>query len=245
MTEKVLFGCWFYLPAVFFLVRPGLAQNIDPAQCLASWNYNLIRMPTNIYWKSCQQDCAADPGCHMAVMSRPLKGSTECLLVNCLNQGRISTPRDPSATIRVYPKSTTKPDLCYRPMDHGQPPPLRYTYPLPLTPEQILDHNFFFYNVSSERCEGFHFRGSVSNGNIFSTVKQCQSLCGGVKGRRCYDFKDMTSFISCQTGSPRFFYNRTSYRCERFFDGCGSTDNSFHSQDGCGALCSEKCKIPL
>lgn len=106
MTENVLFGFWFYLPAVFFLVGPGLAQDFDPAQCLASSNYNLMRMPTSMDWKSCQQDCVADPGCHMAVMSTPLDGSTECLLVNCLNQGRLSTPRDPSASIRVYPKST-------------------------------------------------------------------------------------------------------------------------------------------
>uniref|UniRef100_A0A3B4TTB2 BPTI/Kunitz inhibitor domain-containing protein n=1 Tax=Seriola dumerili TaxID=41447 RepID=A0A3B4TTB2_SERDU len=42
--------------------------------------------------------------------------------------------------------------------------------------------------------------------------------------------------VSCWSGSPTFFYKSTSFRCERFFSGCGSNRNSFETQEGCEAL---------
>ncbi|KAF1393421.1 hypothetical protein PFLUV_G00015530 [Perca fluviatilis] len=93
--------------------------------------------------------------------------------------------------------------------------------------------NFFFYNVSSGSCEGFHFRGSASNGNIFRTVKECESLCGDVKDR-CLDFM---KYSSCQSESPRFFYNRTSSRCEQLFGDCRSNNKTFGTLESCEALC--------
>ncbi|XP_034403642.1 uncharacterized protein LOC117741066 isoform X5 [Cyclopterus lumpus] len=174
MIEKGLFGFRFGLLAFFFLVLPGLAQDHDPAQCLVSGNYKLIRVPESKGEMSCRQDCVAEPDCHMAVVSTPLHGPAECLLVDCRNQRRLSMPRDPSSSIAVYPKSS----------------------------DEVL---------------------------------------------QCRDVEDRTSFSSCRIGTPRFFYNRTSYRCERFFSGCGSSRNSFSSQEGCEALCSEKylCYRPM
>ncbi|XP_078023521.1 uncharacterized protein LOC117259562 isoform X5 [Epinephelus lanceolatus] len=247
MTENGLFG--FCLLAVCFLLQPGLAQVPEqvpePAQCLVSRMYSLTRLPESKDDHSCYNDCLEEPDCHMAVVTQTVSSPSECLLVNCLNQGQHSYPRDPSAKISVYPKSTLNSEqrghavddetgrcydimtysscqsgipkffykstsyrceqfytgcgsnrntfntqeacealcsqkfLCYRPMEHGQPPPIRFT--------DVLDkydgsnHNRIFYNVSSSRCEGFHFRGSVSNGNIFNTVEECERLCAGVK----------------------------------------------------------------
>ncbi|XP_044211031.1 tissue factor pathway inhibitor-like isoform X2 [Thunnus albacares] len=60
----------------------------------------------------------------------------------------------------------------------------------------------------------------------------------------CSEFMNCSS---CQSGIPRFFYNRTSYRCERFHAGCGSNRNSFETQEGCEALCNKKfrCYRPM
>ncbi|KAM3615502.1 uncharacterized protein V6R79_003106 [Siganus canaliculatus] len=61
--------------------------------------------------------------------------------------------------------------LCYRPMEPGTSPGRG--------PVEMLK---FFYNISSEKCERFTFRGSGSNGNIFQTPEECEALCAGVKG---------------------------------------------------------------
>ena len=72
-------------------------------------------------------------------------------------------------------------------MSQGAYPPVRWDpYGTGNLPEPKRDEsipNYFFYNVSSERCEAFFFRGSGSNGNLFRTVKECEGLCDGVKGK--------------------------------------------------------------
>ncbi|KAM6932813.1 uncharacterized protein PEZ65_007923 [Lycodopsis pacificus] len=176
MTEKGLFGFWFCLLVVFFPVQPGLARTFDPEQCLASASYSLVRLPESKDEISCQQDCRAEPGCHMAVVSRLLNGPAQCLLVNCLNQGPHSQPRDPSAQILGVHSNVRDDDRCYRPVEYGVRPPMRYS-----KDTGVSIPNFFFYNVSSWSCEGFHFKGSGSNGNIFRTVEECESVCGDVK----------------------------------------------------------------
>ena len=59
---------------------------------------------------------------------------------------------------------------------------------------------------------------------------------------RCFDFMKYSSY---QSESPRFFYNSTSYRCERLFGSCGSNKNVFETLESCEALCNEKCKTPI
>ncbi|TDH15492.1 hypothetical protein EPR50_G00031820 [Perca flavescens] len=118
--------------------------------------------------------------------------------------------------------------VCYRPVQYGGYPPIRFS-----TGIRDTTVNFYFYNVSSGRCEGFHFRGWGSNGNIFRTVKECESLCGDVKDR-CLDFM---KYSSCQSESPRFFYNRTSSRCEQLFGDCRSNNKTFGTLESCEALC--------
>ncbi|XP_059187071.1 papilin-like [Centropristis striata] len=307
-----------------FLVSPGLTQVPEPAECLVSGVYNLIRLPGNEDAKSCYQHCFDEPKCHMAVVSKPLSGAHQCLLVNCLNQGSYRVVRDPSAEITVYPKSTIDDEqraflmkgaygwadeklrcsglmkdsscdsksprffynkntrgceqvtsgcgsnrntfdtrgacetfcnerrVCYLPVEYGENPSAGHSggphiraepdaETIRGKPDANAPYNFFFHNMSSFRCEGFHFRGSASNGNIFSTVEECESHCGDVKAR-CFDFMEDRS---CK---PRFFYNSTSYRCEQLSSGgCGSNKNAFDTRDGCEALCNEKyrCYRPV
>ncbi|XP_068440464.1 uncharacterized protein [Clinocottus analis] len=198
MLENGLFGFLFCLLTVCFQVQPGLAQGYDPVQCLISKNYNLIRPPRRLDGESCWWHCSDEPGCHMAVLSTPLRGPAQCLLLNCQNRG-ISRRRDPGASIDVYPKikfgeglrkafmegrisQLTGPELCYRPVQYGARPPMRFSPPYVGPPPENLPPNSFFFNSSSYKCEGFHFLGSLSNGNLFNTVKECEKLCGDIKG---------------------------------------------------------------
>ncbi|XP_071352631.1 uncharacterized protein [Trachinotus anak] len=181
MTEQRLFGPWFFLLTVCALVLPSLAQVPEPAQCLVSGIFSLVRLPERQPEKSCWEDCFAEPDCHMAVVEKLVSSTDQCLLVNCLNQGNHSYPRDLSAEIRVYTKST------------------------------IHDEKSQFYK------EGGY--------GLANEIIRCS---------------DLMNDSSCQSGSPRFFYNSTSYRCERFFSGCGSSSNTFETQEGCEALCNEK-----
>ncbi|KAF1393420.1 hypothetical protein PFLUV_G00015520 [Perca fluviatilis] len=124
--------------------------------------------------------------------------------------------------------------VCYRPVEYGAYPPIRFSHHTDnIGKPKDTTVNFYFYNVSSGSCEGFHFRGSASNGNIFWTVKECESLCGDVK-ERCVDLM-MDS--SCQSDGPRFFYNSTRSRCQRLVGGCGSNRNTFKTLESCQDLC--------
>ncbi|XP_039634729.1 papilin-like [Perca fluviatilis] len=280
MFGSGLVGFCLLVLALGFLGRPGLAHNgkmhseslqetvvPEPAQCLVSRIYNLIRPAESKDDRSCWQDCFAKTDCHMAVVTKRISAAQQCLLVNCLNHGNHSLPRDPSAEITVYPKSTIDDELranlmkrahgavderlrcyergcqsesprffynttssrcerlfggcgsnmktfktlkscatlchkkvrCYLPVEYGQTPPVGH---LPFGPDNVSSTNadttgkpkdttvnFYFYNVSSGSCEGFHFRGSASNGNIFRTVQECESLCGDVKGNKSFNNK--------------------------------------------------------
>jgi len=42
----------------------------------------------------------------------------------------------------------------------------------------------------------------------------------------------------CDAAFPRYFYNRTSQRCERFiWGGCGGNSNRFETVEECRAVC--------
>ncbi|XP_038548614.1 papilin-like [Micropterus salmoides] len=232
MARKGLFGSWFCVLVVCFLVWPGLAQVPEPAQCLVSGIYNLVRLPESKDGESCRLNCFAEPDCHMAVVARPLTGPGQCLLVNCLNQSQYSYPRDPSAEIRVYPKTTTCNDLkkgahevaeerfrCYDLMNYSS---CQSGVPR------------FFYNSTSFRCERF-YGGCGSNRNTFDTQEGCEALCN--EKFRCY--RPML-YGACRLNMTKFFYNQSSQRCERFtFSGCGSNGNIFSTVDECEMLCGD------
>ncbi|KAI3353857.1 hypothetical protein L3Q82_004865 [Scortum barcoo] len=215
MTKKGFFGFWFCLLMVGFLVWPGLAQVPEPAQCLVSGIYKLVRPP---YQKSyeCWKDCSEEPDCHMAVVAKPLNSFDQCLLVNCLNQGNYSYRRDPSTQISVYPKNNSADVKCYEP-------------PNDLSCQSEIHR--FFYNSTSFKCE--RHSDCSSNRNGFDTQEGCETLCN--EKFRCY--RPM-QYGSCSADMPKFFYNISSQRCERFsFSSCGSNGNIFGTEEECQSLC--------
>ncbi|KAM3616909.1 uncharacterized protein V6R79_025913 [Siganus canaliculatus] len=123
--------------------------------------------------------------------------------------------------------------LCYRPMEPGTS--------LSRNPVEMPK---FFYNISSETCERFTFRGNGSNGNIFKSQEECEALCAGVKGPgpecrpgRC---SSPVHTFDCRWLAPRFFCNTTSFRCEHSDSSCGFNGTGFESLEGCDANCSKK-----
>ncbi|KAF3693415.1 Boophilin-G2 Precursor [Channa argus] len=231
MTKQGLFVIWFSL-----LVWPGQAQVPKPEQCLISGIYSLIQLPETKDYMSCWNKCLAEPNCHMAVVTKPVSASSQCLLVNCLNQGNHSIPRDPSTEINVYSKSS---------MDNEQREFLRERAYQPANErlrcfDSISDSSCrsglprFFYNSTSYRCEHF-FSGCGSNKNSFETVEGCEALCN--EKFRCYRPK---KYGGCSARFSKFFYNVTSRRCERFnFSGCGSNGNIFSTAEECEQLCGD------
>ncbi|XP_026225710.1 papilin-like isoform X2 [Anabas testudineus] len=231
MSEQGLYVVWFC-----FLVWPGQAQVPEPAQCLVSGVYSLVQLPDAKDEKSCWDDCFAEPDCHVAVVTKALSGSHRCLLVNCLNQGNYSVPRDPSSEIQVYPKSSISNEQRQFLMDR--------TYGLAnerLHCSDLMNYSScqsgiprFFYNGTSYRCERF-FSGCGSSRNTFETQEACEALCN--EKFRCYRPRQSGG---CNAQFSKFFYNVTSGRCERFvFSGCGSNGNMFSTAVECEALCAD------
>nr|XP_046246005.1 tissue factor pathway inhibitor-like isoform X3 [Scatophagus argus] len=237
MTQKVLSGVWFSLLAVAcFLSWSGLTQVPEPAQCLASGIYHLIRLPDYKDPMHCWRDCFAEPDCHMAVVATPLSGSNQCLLVNCLNQGEHSFPRDLSAQIRVYPKSISDEGQrdSFRKGAYGRADERLYCF-LSVKNNSCQSGTLrFFYNGTSFRCESF-YSGCESNKKTFETQEACEALCN--EKYRCY--RPM-QYGGCGSHFLKVFYNVTSQRCERFdFSGCGSNGNIFSTVEECERLCGD------
>ncbi|XP_053177526.1 tissue factor pathway inhibitor-like [Scomber japonicus] len=237
MNQQGLFGFWLYLLSMCVLVYHGRAQVPEPAQCLLSGTYNLTQQPVEGEDEGkCWRDCYAEPDCHMAVIVLPLRDRKQCLLVNCLNQGRHSYTRDPSTQIRVYPKTTIDNDQRYYYMTDAYEradETLHCSELMSCSSCQSGTHRFF-YNRTSYRCESFP-SGCGSSRNSFETQEGCEALCN--EKFRCYR---PVQYGAGSSNMPMFFFNKLSYSCERFnFRGHGSNGNIFHSEEECEKLCGD------
>ncbi|KAK2846501.1 hypothetical protein Q5P01_009500 [Channa striata] len=236
MTKQGSFVIWFCLLGVCFLVRTSQVQVPNPEQCLISGIYSLIQLPEMKDGMSCWNQCMAEPGCHMAVVTRPLSGSSQCLLVNCQNQGSYSLPRDPSTEIMVYPKSSNDDEQreFLRKRASGSANERLRCFDSMNYSSCSSGGPRFFYNGTSFRCERF-FSGCGSNKNSFETREGCEALCN--EKFRCYR---PSRYGGCSARFLKFFYNTTSQRCERFdFSGCGSNGNIFSTAEECERLCAD------
>ncbi|CAK6980999.1 uncharacterized protein LOC128360007 [Scomber scombrus] len=157
--------------------------------------------------------------CIFCICKRKSANRKQCLLVNCLNQGRYSYTRDPSTQIRVYPKTTIDNVHCSELMSCSSC--------------QSGIHRFF-YNRTSYRCESFP-SGCGSSRNSFETQEGCEALCN--EKFRCYR---PVQYGAGSSDMSMFFFNVLSYSCERFnFGGHGSNGNIFHTEEECEKLCGD------
>ena len=48
----------------------------------------------------------------------------------------------------------------------------------------------------------------------------------------------------CRAYKPRYFYNSTSYECERFvYGGCSGNENRFRTKSKCQDTCQSECRL--
>ncbi|XP_064486143.1 papilin-like [Ornithodoros turicata] len=101
-----------------------------------------------------------------------------------------------------------------------------------------------FYNKTSGQCEEFIYQGCGANGNNFRSARVCRRACE--QGRSVCHLPKPGG--NCGASEHRYFYNKTSRRCEGFtFRGCVGSDNNFRSARGCQRACElgrSECDLP-
>lgn len=96
----------------------------------------------------------------------------------------------------------------------------------------------WYYNKKSRTCESFLYSGCGGNANSFETEQECLGTCGDI----CFQPKYRGY---CYAHTTRYFFNRTSGRCEQFvYGGCGGNSNNFWSLEQCRKVCKNECTLP-
>ncbi|KAJ1090621.1 hypothetical protein NDU88_003751 [Pleurodeles waltl] len=111
------------------------------------------------------------------------------------------------------------------------------------------DYSLKWYHEASQGvCVRFWYRGCDGNANRFDTEQECLDACittnqrqsdskkeGFVNSAVCKEQKDAGP---CHSFLAKWFFNSTSFRCERFwYGGCGGNGNRFESWDHCKSTC--------
>ncbi|GFT08121.1 hypothetical protein NPIL_166491, partial [Nephila pilipes] len=97
----------------------------------------------------------------------------------------------------------------------------------------------FFYNKSTKRCQKFIYGGCTGNGNNFETKERCEAVCGKNQIPTPGSVCELEKVVGpCKARFPRFFYNKSTKRCEKFFyGGCRGNENNFKTKQKCEVAC--------
>ncbi|KAK3581415.1 hypothetical protein CHS0354_016277 [Potamilus streckersoni] len=105
----------------------------------------------------------------------------------------------------------------------------------------------WFHNTTSGYCEQFVYGGCDGNDNNFETREACEENCNDVQiapvepSRNLPVCEQPKQQGMCFDQFPRWFYNRTSDRCEEFiYGGCQGNDNNFETKESCVARCPSR-----
>ncbi|XP_069081880.1 tissue factor pathway inhibitor isoform X1 [Pleurodeles waltl] len=110
----------------------------------------------------------------------------------------------------------------------------------------------FFFNIHSRQCEVFEYGGCDGNENNFETLEECQEKCvvkdTPPKKKRGKFKQEKPSFCFleedpgiCRGLITRYFYNKTSKKCEMFkYGGCLGNANNFKSIEDCQITCENQ-----
>ena len=91
----------------------------------------------------------------------------------------------------------------------------------------------YFYNSTSEQCEGFTYGGCGGNSNNFETLSECNNVCSDVCSLPAVSGPCLAYF-------PRYYYNSNSGQCEKFvYGGCQGNANNFKTLEDCQDACAE------
>ncbi|GFU63161.1 hypothetical protein NPIL_322983 [Nephila pilipes] len=102
----------------------------------------------------------------------------------------------------------------------------------------------YYYNKETGQCERFTYGGCGGNNNNFETQEDCEAACGSVPTPTTSVCKLEKVVGPCRANIPRFFYNKSTKRCQKFiYGGCTGNGNNFETKERCEAVCG-KTKRP-
>ncbi|XP_061384586.1 papilin isoform X3 [Danaus plexippus] len=102
----------------------------------------------------------------------------------------------------------------------------------------------FYWDPLSGRCLSFAYGGCHGGPNRFSTVEECEEICGatGPEARCLVPVSSGTP--GCGVPSRRWYYSVSFGDCLAFvYSGCGGNENNFHTYEECAA-CKSDYLIP-
>uniref|UniRef100_A0A131YTM6 Tissue factor pathway inhibitor n=1 Tax=Rhipicephalus appendiculatus TaxID=34631 RepID=A0A131YTM6_RHIAP len=137
---------------------------------------------------------------------------------------------------------------------YGRPQVHRYCLLKPEGGPCRAAHPRWFFNFTELECQGFTYGGCSGNENNFLSQKECQEKCPGNVTLQKPVVKYVCSLGAvvgkCRAAFPRWYFNMTAGRCEKFFyGGCGGNWNNFEKRHKCEEFCQEfltdPCSQPI
>ncbi|XP_062390150.1 tissue factor pathway inhibitor a [Sardina pilchardus] len=97
----------------------------------------------------------------------------------------------------------------------------------------------YYFNIDTGFCESFDYGGCHGNDNNFRTLEDCENMCiVNEEKSPCYLTDEPGP---CRGLVPRYFYERQSQKCKRFFyGGCFGNANNFRTMKECEAKCQQR-----
>ncbi|XP_061433953.1 papilin-like isoform X2 [Lethenteron reissneri] len=110
----------------------------------------------------------------------------------------------------------------------------------------------YFYNRLTQRCQKFYYGGCDGNANNFETETECRIACKTVQSDESDDELSIRAICTmdreigpCKAHIPRYFYNRLTQRCQKFYyGGCDGNANNFETETECRIACKTVQKVP-
>jgi len=92
----------------------------------------------------------------------------------------------------------------------------------------------YYFNVDSQECERFTYKGDSGNANNFRSMQDCQNTC--LPNVEVCKLPQKSG--PCKASLTRYFFNVDSEECEKFtYGGCVGNANNFHSMQDCRKIC--------
>ncbi|XP_068732690.1 papilin-like isoform X2 [Montipora capricornis] len=212
--------CKVYMPRWFYNTAKAKCERFIYGGCQKNANNFITK-------DECDETCSAERICGLPSETGPCKAYVPSYFYNKISEkcekfiyGGCQGNSNNFPTLELcQEKCQESGDICALPKKPG--PCLAY---MPR----------WFYNTAKAKCERFIYGGCQENANNFMTKDECNETCSA---ERICGLPSETG--PCRAYFPRYLYNKTSEKCEKFiYGGCAGNSNNFPTLE----LCQEKCQ---